>query len=124
MRSKMLMLCITLLATACATTTEQPSSFSDAQQRFDAQPRTAATDAYADAWAEFNNAHDLDERDGCYFKAQGSLVQILQIDASGKVVGYFSDKDNGRSQCWRQTYLGLTFPTPPFAPFFHRLVMQ
>lgn len=91
---------------------------------FDAQPRTSATDAYGTAWAEFNNAHHLDERDGCYFKADGPLVQILQIDGSGKIVGYFADKENGRSQCWRQTYLGLAFPKPPFAPFLHRLEMQ
>ena len=124
MRSKMLIFSVVFLVAGCATTADHPSTFFDAQERFEAQPRTDATDAYADAWAEFNNAHDLDERDGCYFRAEGSLVQILQIDATGKIVGYFSDKDNGRSQCWRQTYLGVTFPPPPFAPFFHRLVMQ
>jgi hypothetical protein len=100
------------------------STFAEAKQRFDAQPRNAATDAYGAAWADFNNAHHLDERDGCYFKAQGSLVQILQIDAGGKVVGYFADKDNGRSRCWRETYLGVTFPKPPFAPFYQHLEMQ
>ena len=120
-----LALAIRLVVSAASATAQQaPSSFSDAQRMFDAQPRTDATDAYGAAWAEFNNAHHLDERDGCYFKADGSLVQILQIDANGKIVDYFADQDNGRSQCWRQTYLGLTFPKPPFAPFLHRLEMQ
>src|SRR5687767_12306074 len=123
MISRILVTAVVFLA-GCASIPHTASSFLDAERLFAAQPRTDATDAYVAAWAEVNNAHDLDERDGCYFKAEGSLVQILQIDASGKIVGYFSDKDNGRSQCWRQTYLGLTFPKPPFAPFYHRLEMQ
>lgn len=114
----------TLLLTGCVSTAQTADSFSDAARLFAAQPRTEATDAYGAAWVEFNNAGHLDERDGCYFKAEGRLVQILQIDANGKVVGYFADKDNGRSQCWRQTYMGITFPKPPFAPFYHRLEMQ
>ena len=113
-----------LLLAGCASVPSTDSSYADAARRFAAQPRTAATDAYGTAWAEFNNAQHLDERDGCYFKAEGSLVQILKIDANGKIIGYFADKENGRSQCWRQTYLGLTFPKPPFAPFYHRLEMQ
>ncbi len=113
-----------LLLAGCASITDRASSFSDAALLFSAQPSTEETDAYGTAWAEFNNVQSLDERDGCYFKAEGSLVQILLIDANGKVVDYFSDKDNGRSQCWRKTYLGVTFPKPPFAPFFHRMEMQ
>lgn len=113
-----------LFLAGCVSTPGGANSYADADRLFAAQPRTEATDAYGIAWAEFNNAHHLDEGDGCYSKADGSLVQILQIDADGKIVGYFSDKDNGRSECWRQTYLGLIFPKPPFAPFYHRLEMH
>ena len=113
-----------LVLTGCTSTSRSPTSFAEAERLVHSQPKTAATDAYGAAWADFNNTHHLDERDGCYFKAKGSLTQILQIDADGKVVGYFSDKDNARSQCWRNTYLGVTFPKPPFAPIYHLLVMQ
>jgi len=99
-------------------------TFDAANAKADAQDKSDATAAYADAWAAFNNQNHLDERDGCYFKADGELTQILEIDASGKVIGYFADKDNGRSQCWRNTYLGVVFPKPPFAPYWHRLVMH
>lgn len=115
---------VLLFLAGCASAPRTPSTFAEAQRLFDLQPRTRATDDYGTAWAEFNNAHDLDERDGCYFRAEGPLVQILQINKNGKVEGYFADKENGRSSCWRQTYLGLTFPKPPFAPFFHRLEMH
>lgn len=112
------------LASGCASTPQAASSFADAQRLFESQPKNAAAFAYSDAWVDFNNTQRLDERDGCYFKAEGPLVQILQMDASGKVVGYFSDNDNGRSRCWRSTFLGVTFPKPPFAPFYYLMEMQ
>jgi hypothetical protein len=101
-----------------------PQSFPEAERMFDSQPRTESTKAYGRAWSGFNNVHHLDDRDDCYSKAEGTLVQILQIDASGKVTGYFANHDNGRSKCWRRTYLGVIFPKPPFAPFYYRLEMQ
>jgi len=104
----------------------QSRDFAQANARADAQLQRepARTEAYANAWAEFNNQQHLDERDGCYSKAEGELIQILEIDASGKVVGYFSNQDNGRSRCWKSTYLGVVFPKPPFAPYWHKLVMH
>ena len=118
---------VVLLLISCSSAFAVPPMskiYEGASSLFSAQPRTKETDAYADAWAAFNNSHHLDERDGCYFKATGPLVQILQINAEGTVVGYYSDKINGRSECWRKTYMGVTFPKPPFAPFYHRLEMR
>ena len=120
-RIAVLVVCLALVSQAFAQTM---GDFAEANSNADAQAKSEAVLAYADAWAEFNNQNHLDERDGCYFKADGELTQILEIDASGKVVGYFADKDNGRSQCWRNTYLGVVFPKPPFAPYWHRLVMH
>lgn len=121
-----MMLLAVLLASALPASAQAAKDFEQANHRADAQwaDRPDATSAYADAWATFNNEHGLDERDGCYFKADGELTQVLEIDESGKVVGYFSDKDNGRSRCWRKTYLGVVFPEPPFAPYWHKLVMR
>jgi hypothetical protein len=112
-----------LSAGAAAAAQPHATSFAQAQKLFDFQAKDAATKAYANAWAEFNNAHHLDEKGGCYSKAGGTLVQILEIDATGRVVGYFANRDNARSRCWRQAYLGVKFPPPPFAPFYHRLEM-
>jgi hypothetical protein len=116
-------ICLFLAPPAMA---QSVSDFAQANARADAQlkHRHAETSQYADAWAAFNNAQHLDERDGCYFKAEVELTQILEIDAAGEVVGYYTDRDNGRSQCWRATYLGLMFPKPPYAPYWHKLVMH
>jgi len=105
---------------------QSASGFAQADTRAETQRshRFEETSNYADVWAEFNSSNHLDERDGCYFRAEGELTQILEIDATGKVVGYYTDQDNGRSQCWRATYLGVVFPKPPFAPYWHKLVMH
>ena len=105
---------------------QSAKNFGQADTRAEAQraKHADATSSYAETWAEFNNQHHLDERDGCYYLAEGALTQVLEIDETGKVVGYFSDKDNGRSKCWAQTYLGVVFPKPPFAPYWHKLVMH
>ena len=113
-----------LVLAGCASAPHGPQTFAGAQTLFDLQPSTEATKTYYTAWFAFSNANHLDDRDDCYSKAEGSLVQILEMDASGKVTGYFADHDNGRSQCWRRTYLGVTFPKPPFSPFYIRLEMH
>ncbi len=119
-------LVVFVLSFALPAMAQSASDFTQASARAEAQrtKHQVATAKYAETWAEFNNAQHLDERDGCYFKAEGALTQILEIDAAGKVVGYYADQDNGRSQCWRATYLGVVFPKPPFAPYWHKLVMQ
>lgn len=120
------MILATALAVVLPVSAQTTTGFDQANTRAEAQKthQFDATSAYAEAWANFNNEHGLDERDGCYFKAEGELTQILEIDASGKVVGYFADKDNGRARCWERTYLGVEFPKPPFAPYWHKLVMH
>ncbi|WP_211251968.1 hypothetical protein, partial [Arenimonas malthae] len=114
------------LSFALSTSAQVPAAFEQANAHADAQraSKPEETARYAEAWAAFNNEQGLDERDGCYFKADGELTQILEIDSSGRVVGYYSNKDNGRSRCWKQTYIGVVFPKPPFAPYWHKLVMH
>lgn len=115
-----------LLAVPVLLCAQRARSFAEANERADAQraelPDVSA--AYATEWAEFNNNHKLDERDGCYFKATGPLVQILEIDKSGKIVGYYTDVDNERSRCWKKSYLGTVFPPPPVSPYWHKLTMH
>ena len=117
---------VSLLSLAIAASAEAPLGFERANANAEAQlaSQPEASSTYAEAWAAFNNEHHLDERDGCYFKADGALTQILELDSTGKVVGYYADQENGRAQCWRQTYMGVVFPKPPFAPYWHKLVMH
>jgi hypothetical protein len=120
------LLFVAAFSLAAPVTAQAVTDFARANSNADAQRQKdpVSTSIYADAWAEFNNQHRLDERDDCYFQAEGELTQVLEIDAAGTVVSYFADKDNGRSRCWSRTYLGVVFPKPPFAPYWHKLVMQ
>lgn len=120
------LVCAVVLVLSLPASAQAAKDYEQANNHAEAQraSRSEATSKYADTWESFNNEHGLDERDGCYFKAEGELTQILEIDKSGRVVGYFSDKDNGRSRCWQETYLGVVFPKPPFSPYWHKLVMH
>jgi hypothetical protein len=110
-------------ASAAASHRPHVANFAQAQKVFGYQPRDAAVKDYETAWSDFNNEHHLDDKDGCWPKAGGPVVLIMELDASGKVVGFFADKDNARTKCWRKAYLGVTFPAPPFAPIYRRLEM-
>ena len=112
------------LALSLTVSAQSAKDFAEANARTDMQPNDKITSAYARSWEAFNNEQHLDDRDGCYDKGQGELTQILEIDASGKVAGYFADKDDGRTRCWKSAYLGVVFPAPPFEPFYYRMKMH
>ena len=115
-----------LLVSSFPVSAQSAASFEQANERAEAQASSndPAIDTYLQAWSAFNNEHRLDERDGCYFKEGGRLTQILEIDASGKVVAHFTNRPGLGADCWRAAYLGVVFPRPPFAPFWAKLVME
>ena len=121
---RLLVSSILIILAGCASAPRGSQSFAGAQTLFDLQPRTEATKAYDASWYAFSNANRLDERDDCYSKGEGSLIQILEMDASGRITGHFADHDDARSKCWRRTYLGVTFPKPPISPYYIRLEMH
>ena len=97
-----------LLAAGAASAAPHAASFEEAVKLFEFQAKDPEVKAYFQAWTEFNNANHLDEKGGCWEKPGGAVVQILELDAKGTVVGYFADKDNERTRCWREAYLGVT----------------
>ena len=99
------------------------ASFNELHRRSDAQPRDPYN-KYEDKWDDFNNANNLDEKDGCYDKAMGMTQQVLIIDKDGTVTDVVADVDNAKSQCFRKSYLNVHFPAPPFAPFYLFLQMH
>lgn len=123
---RLVVLLIILLLAACQTPAKNPidSEFERAYLKFDAQPFNDQTKSYSSAWDEFNNTNKLDEKDGCYFKSDGQTQQILVLDGSGKVIEFLADTDNDRTRCFRDTYLGVEFPPPPFAPYYVHMVMR
>jgi hypothetical protein len=99
-------------------------SFGEAYRAVKNRPPGSYIEDYENTWNNFNNAHKLDERDGCFARSEGSIQQILVLDSSGKVVQYVSDLDTPRSRCFRSTYLGIQFPKPPISPYYKYALMQ
>ena len=100
-----------LLAFPLSAVAQSVATFEQADQLAEAQRAKSdpANNSYLEAWSDFNNAHQLDERDGCYFMEGAALTQVLEIDSSGKVVGYFASNSSPSAECWKATYLGVVF---------------
>jgi hypothetical protein len=97
--------------------------FEEAHRRAEMQNQDVAN-AYEDKWDDFNNANNLDEKDGCYQKASGVTQQVLILDKTGMVTKVIFDIENAKSLCFRQSYLHVQFPAPPFAPYYKYLKMN
>ena len=118
--------CFLMLIAGCATTHQAvPTlSFNEAYRAVESLPPDSYIDDYENAWNDFNNAQQLDQRDGCYAKSEGPIQQVLVLDSTGKVVQYVSDLDTPRSRCFRNTYLGIQFPKPPISPYYKYALMR
>lgn len=120
--TKYVLLLAVCLIGACQST--QPRiTFDEAHKRAKAQPTDVAY-AYEEKWDAFNNTNHIDEKGGCYEKSSGSTQQVLVIDKSGIVTDVIADVDNAKSICFRESYLHVQFPAPPFAPYYMYLHMQ
>jgi hypothetical protein len=111
-----------ILLTSCQSISP-PLSFEAAKRLAQTQPHDVAY-AYEDKWDAFNNANKLDEKDGCYQKARGLTQQVLVLDNIGVVTQVIADIDNEKSRCFRNSYLHVQFPAPPFAPYYMYLKME
>ena len=116
-----------LLLAACLVagfqTVEPRVTFDEAVRRAKAQPADARY-PYGEKWAIFNNNNRIDEKKGCYKQSSGPVQQVLVIDNSGVVTNVIADVDNAKSRCFRESYLHVQFPAPPFAPFYLYLRMR
>lgn len=115
-----------LLASPLPSLAQSASTFEEADRLAEAQHDRGdpADGPYREAWATFNNSNGLDERDGCYFMQGAALMQILEIDAEGRVVAHFANVASPSAACWKATYLGVDFPKPPYAPFWISMKME
>lgn len=116
---RFLFLAFTVIAAASAAA-QTAVDFAQAEANADAQRERdpMATFIYSGQVAETYRMHRLDGGHRCE-EMSGGLTHVLEIDASGKVVGYFADRDTERTRCWRTTYLGMQLPAPPTAPYWH-----
>jgi len=106
-----------------------PSSYEDALVIWERSKDTAAYQAYAGNFSQFNNRLHLDERDGCYVLAPGPVNLMLVITHSGNdqfavIDEVLSNVNNAKARCFERTYRGVRTKIPPFVPFVLQMGMQ
>jgi len=77
---------------------------------------------YTTEFANFNNYHHLDEKDGCYRLGREKIRHFLIIthtegEKYGVIHSVVSNVDTEKSQCFKNTYKGLKVKIPPYLPF-------
>ena len=91
--------------------------FATEMAKFNAQFPNAKATKYEDDSLAFNNAHKLDEKNGCHAKSRNPIIIMLVLDAKGKVTETMTDVENAKAKCFRDTYANVQFPPPPIAPY-------
>ena len=105
-----------------------PSSYAEAEVAWQRSRDKPQYQAYASKFAEFNNQHHLDEKDGCYALSPGPVKLFLVITHSqggefALIERVLSNVDNSKSSCFKRTYEGLRTKVPPFLPFVLQMGM-
>ena len=126
-----------LLAAGCGTTgssqsgsqtTEAPSpanpAFAGEMSKFNAQFPNAKATAYETESLRYNNEKKLDEKGNCHGKSMYSIMIILVLDASGRVISSITDVENAKAACFRAGYANVQFPKPPMAQYRKPIMLK
>ena len=120
---KSLVSCLVLTA-GLATVASSQVVYDEAEKLWHESRNREGFADYSMKFAEFTNENRLDSKDHCYDRAQGQVEVILIIDDKGFIKSVLANVTNSKADCFKQSYLGLRVPPPPFAPFFVAMTMR
>jgi len=123
------------VALACLASSEAlagddpPQSYAEAKATWQRTRDNLEYQKYATEFSQFNNHFHLDERNGCYALAPGSVNLMLMISRkeSGEfavIERVFTDVDNAKARCFEKSYRGVATKAPPFFPFILQMEMK
>ena len=117
-------LCLTTIAVASPAVL----TYSEARASWQAHRDSKEYQAYADEFIQFNNHYHLDEKNGCYALAGGSVQLMLVITHQDEgryalVEDVLTDTNSPKAQCFKKTYRGISTKVPPFLPFIFQMSM-
>jgi hypothetical protein len=119
-----------LMATSgMALAAEPATSFESAKQIWEQTKGQKAYQTYSEEFAQYNNHFRLDEKDGCYAlgKEPVELMLIITHRDGGEfavVERVWSDVDNAKASCFKNSYEGIRTKIPPFFPFTLQMVFN
>jgi len=121
-------LVIGLMFSATTFAADAPRSYAEAKTVWVKSRDKAEYQGYAAEFAQFNNHFHLDEKDGCYGLASGSVDLMLVItrpdnDEFAVIERVLSSVDNAKSRCFEKTYRGVRTKIPPYLPFVLQMGM-
>src|SRR5689334_1761888 len=119
---------VVVLCSTLALAAEKPLSFAQAKKVWEQSKDRKEYQTYSSEFAQFNNHFRLDEKDGCYALAKGTVELMLVIThpAGQKyavIAEVLSDVDNPKAQCFKGSYRGVQTKIPPFFPFVLQMSM-
>lgn len=117
---------LSLAVIGCTTTHQQQEklAYQAADSLFGTQPKSDAWMDYAEQFRQVVNKEDLYRKNGCSGRGIGSIRLILRVEQDGSIGEVVPNEENKKSQCYRQTFKGVTFPPPPFAPLYLQYLMK
>jgi hypothetical protein len=80
--------------------------------------------AYMSEWFTYNNENEIDRRNGCYFLGEEVEKIVLVMDKNGTINNVAIENENEMAKCFQKTFFGVTYPKPPFYPFYHLMNMK
>jgi len=91
------------------------------ESRFDAE-----FGEYMGEFAQYNNYHKLDTRNGCFELGEGPTEIFFEITNDGASNHYrisraIHKEQSDRLSCFKESYLGVPVKQPPFMPFVFKM---
>jgi len=119
---------ILLFFSLLALASNNPQSYSEAKKIWSQTKLKPEYQKYGIEFTQFNNYFHLDEKDECYQLGSGPVNLMLVIthtdqDEFAIIEQVFSDIDNAKSQCFKNSYRGVRTKIPPYLPFVLQLGM-
>ena len=129
--NKFLLVYLTIFLSACATTTDPNSSNYTweqidklSQQQWQLNKDEDNYVSYNTEWSLYNNVNKIGKRGDCYaIKGKETLLILIQNN-NGVIQDVVTKHNDKRSNCFKQSFINVKYPKPPFAPFYHYLDMK
>jgi hypothetical protein len=120
---------LAIMAAGVALADEAPGSYAAAKAIWSRNRESKDYQGYVAEFSQFNNHFHLDEKDGCYALASGSVNLMLVISQPKNsefavIERVLADVDNAKARCFEKSYLGVQVKAPPFFPFVLQLGMK
>jgi hypothetical protein len=120
---------LALFALGDALAGDSPQSFLEARATWQRNKDKPEYQSYLTEFTQFNNHFHLDEKNGCYALAPGTVNLMLMVSRNegsefAVIERVFTDVDNAKARCFEKSYRGVPTKVPPFFPFILQMEMK